>query len=65
MKPFPRALPCTEGRVGQDPGNEIGERCSQSHDYGHRTEQGGIRRAKDIRKLTIRERRRQRKQRRN
>ena len=60
MKPFPRVLPCTEGRVGQDPRNEIGERMlySQSHDYGHRTEQGGIRRAKDIRELTIRERRR-------
>ena len=27
MKPFPRVLPCTEGRVGQDPTNEIGERC--------------------------------------
>ena len=27
MKPFPRVLPCTEGRIGQDPRNEIGERC--------------------------------------
>ena len=27
MKPFPRVLPCSGGRVGQDPGIKIGERC--------------------------------------